>query len=220
MTDGLGARARVRASRARVRAKICGVTSAADASLAAAAGADAIGLNFHPLSPRVVSFERARAIRRVLPPFVAVVGVFVDPDEAVVRNALATTRLDILQFHGSEPAAFCRQFDLPYVKATGFGPGFDFDAWQKDYPDACALLLDSNHGGRAGGTGVAFDWTLWPASDRALILAGGLHPDNVADAVRVTQPFAVDVASGVEGPRKGHKDARKLDAFFAALANA
>lgn len=200
----------------RVRAKICGITTPGDGLLAANAGADAVGVNFHPASPRAVSNEQAAAIRDALPPFVAVVGVFVDPAESVVREAQAVASLDVLQFHGAESAAFCRQFDAPYVKAVGFAPGFDFDAWEKSYPDADALLLDSG----TGGTGVAFDWTLWPRSDRRLILAGGLNPDNVAEAVRMTRPFAVDVASGVEGATKGRKDPARLHDFMAAVANA
>ena len=168
----------------------------------------------------MISISQAAAIRRALPPFVATVGIFVDPSEAIVRDAFATVRLDILQFHGSEPAAFCAQFGVPYIKAVGVGAGFDFDAWQREYVDASALMLDSSRGGRTGGTGVPFDWTLWPRSDRSLILAGGLNPDNVADAVRATRPFAVDVASGVEGTTKGRKDPERLGRFFAAVAHA
>ena len=200
----------------RVRAKICGITTPGDGLLAANAGADAIGVNFHPASPRAVSTEQAAAIRDALPPFVAVVGVFVDPAESLVREAKAAASLDVLQFHGAESAAFCRRFDAPYVKAVGFAPGLDFDAWEESYPDACALLLDSG----TGGTGVAFDWTLWPRSDRRLILAGGLNPDNVAEAVRMTRPFAVDVASGVEGATKVRKDPGLLNDFMAAVADA
>ena len=163
----------------------------------------------------MVSIEQATVIRDALPR-VAVVGVFVDPAESLVREAQAAASLDVLQFHGAESAAFCRQFDAPYVKAVGFAPGFDFDAWEACYPDADALLLDSG----TGGTGVAFDWTRWPRSDRRLILAGGLNPDNVAEAVRMTRPFAVDVASGVEGATKGRKDRALLNDFMAAVADA
>lgn len=203
-----------------MRVKVCGITTPADASLAADAGVDAIGLNFYSRSPRAVSTDQAMAIRDVLPGEVAVVGVFVDPTEAAVREALGAARMDILQFHGHEPAAFCRQFDTPYVKATGVAPGFDFEAWQRSYPDARALMLDASVRGRSGGTGVAFDWTLWPRSDRLLVLAGGLTPDNVAAAIRRTRPFAVDVASGVEGATKGRKDPTRLRGFLAAVADA
>lgn len=208
------------ASRTRVRVKVCGITTPADAVLAADAGVDAIGINFFAGSPRAVSTDQAVAISTVLPAKVAVVGVFVDPSEATVREALGNARLDILQFHGHEPAAFCRQFDTPYVKAVGVEAGFDFDTWQRGYADARALMLDSSLGGRSGGTGVPFDWTLWPRSDRLLVLAGGLNPDNVAEAIRRTRPFAVDVASGVEGDTKGRKDPARLRGFLAAVADA
>lgn len=208
------------AARTRVRVKVCGITTPADAALAADAGVDAVGINFYADSPRAVSMDRAVAIRNVLPDHVVAVGVFVDPSEAAVREALGKARLDVLQFHGSEPAAFCRQFDTPYVKAVGVGSDFDFDAWERSYADARALMLDGRQGGRSGGTGVPFDWTLWPRSNRLLVLAGGLTPDNVAAAIRRTRPFAVDVASGVEGPTKGRKDAARLRGFLAAVADA
>ena len=208
------------AARTRVRVKVCGITTPADASLAADAGVDAVGLNFYPGSPRAVSTDRAAAICGVLPEDIAVVGVFVDPTEAAVREALGAARLDILQFHGHEPVSFCGQFDTPYVKAVGVAPGFDFDSWQRSYADARALMLDGSVRGQSGGTGVSFDWTLWPRSDRLLVLAGGLTPDNVAAAIRRTRPFAVDVASGVEGATKGRKDPARLRGFLAAVADA
>ena len=207
-------------ARTRVRVKVCGITTPADAALAADAGVHAIGLNFYPRSPRAVSTDQAAAICGGLPEDITVVGVFVDPTEATVREALGAARLDILQFHGQEPAAFCRQFGTPYVKAVGVAPGFDFESWQRSYADARALMLDASVQGRSGGTGVPFDWTLWPRSDRLLVLAGGLTPDNVAAAIRRTRPFAVDVASGVEGATKGRKDPTRLRGFLAAVADA
>ena len=207
-------------SSARVRVKICGVTSPSDGQLAADAGADAVGLNFHPSSPRAISMETAAAIARALPPFVAKVGVFVDPPAAHVAAVLAEVPLDCLQFHGDEPADFCRAFERPYVKAAGVAAGFDFPAFARRYPDAQGLLLDAFDPARKGGTGAAFDWGAWPRSERSLILAGGLHPDNVAAAVAATRPFAVDVASGVEGDVPGRKDAALLAQFVAAVANA
>ena len=205
--------------RARVRVKICGITTPADALLAVQAGADAIGLNFHPSSPRAISFETAARIRSILPPFIAVVGVFVDPPEQTVRRALGAARLDYLQFHGFEPATFCQRFGAPYIKVAGMRAGFDFDAWQRAYPDASALLLD-NYDRQGGGTGVPFDWSRWPRSDRPLMLAGGLTPENVAAAIVATRPFAVDVASGVEGDTKGRKDAVRLHSFVEEANNA
>ena len=191
-----------------------------DARLAAGEGADAIGLNFHPPSPRMVSREVAARIAATLPPFVAAVGVFVDPQPDFVAAVLHDVRLDCLQFHGDEPAALCRSFGIPYVKATGVDEGFRFDAFADRYSDAQALLLDAHDAVRKGGTGRSFDWAMWPRSERPLILAGGLTPDNVAGAVAATRPYAVDVASGVEGRRKGRKDAARVARFIRAVADA
>lgn len=211
---------RQRCTARRVRVKVCGVTTVADGRLAADAGVDAVGLNFHSASPRAVGVETAAAIAAALPPFVAAVGVFVDPPAARVAAVLAAVRLDWLQFHGSEPASFCRSFGRPYIKATGMPGGFGFSAFAERYADARALLLDAYDPVRKGGTGATFDWRSWPQSERTLILAGGLTPDNVADAVAAARPFAVDVASGVEGRQPGRKDAGRLARFVEAVANA
>ena len=202
----------------RTRVKICGVTTPADARLAAEAGADAIGINFHAGSPRSVGPLMAAEIAAVLPPFVAAVGIFVDPDGDRVRRVLSRVRLDYLQFHGDEPAEFCRAFGVPYVKSAAIADGFDFDAFAEGYPDASAFLLDTYDEHLAGGTGRLFDWSKWPRSDRPLMLAGGLHPDNVAAAVAATEPYAVDVASGVEGGVPGRKDAVRVARFIAEVA--
>ena len=204
----------------RVRVKICGVKTPADGLLAAEAGADAVGLNFHAPSPRAVDRQRAAAIAAALPPFCATVAVFVDPPARLVAAVLSDVKPHILQFHGDEPATFCRQFGHPYIKATGIRAGFDFAAFACRYADAQALLLDTFDAERKGGTGRSFDWSLWPRSDKPLILAGGMNADNVASAIAATRPFAVDVASGVEGSVKGCKDARRVQSFLAAVANA
>ena len=204
----------------RVRVKICGVKTPEDGLMAAAAGADAVGLNFHAPSPRAVPSKQAAEIAAALPPFVATVAVFVDPQPRLVETVLNDVRPHILQFHGNEPAEFCRQFGLPYVKAAGIREGLDFAAFSARYGDAQALLLDTFDAERKGGTGRAFDWSQWPRSDRSLILAGGLNVANVARAVAATQPYAVDVASGVEGAVKGRKDARLVKEFMAAVAHA
>ena len=188
--------------------------------MVASAGADAIGLNFYPPSPRAVSHEAAPRIVAALPPFVAAVGVFVDPQPDLVAAVLRRVRLDCLQFHGDESAELCRSFGTPYVKAAGVGEGFQFDALASRYPDAQAFLLDTLDPIVKGGSGRSFDWTAWPRSKRPLILAGGLTPDNVADAVATTRPYAVDVASGVEGPTKGRKDAERVTRFMLAVADA
>lgn len=204
----------------RTRVKICGVTTASDALLAAEVGADAVGLNFYPPSPRAVAPSVAAKIAASLPPFVTVVGVFVNPQPSLVETVLDTMHLDSLQFHGDEPAPFCRRFGIPYVKTAGVGGHFDFDPFAAAYPDAQALLLDAFDPQRRGGTGQAFDWSRWPRSKRPLILSGGLEPDNVAAAIAVVRPYAVDVASGVEGVVKGRKDPQRVARFLAEAANA
>ena len=186
----------------------------------AGAGADAIGLNFHPRSSRAVAPKVAAQVAAALPPFVAAVGLFVDPQPDFVAAVLREVRLDCLQFHGDEPAELCRSFGIPYVKAAGVGEGFEFDAFASCYADARALLLDASDPVRKGGTGRTFDWSAWPRSGRPLILAGGLTPGNVASAIAATRPYAVDVASGVEGAIKGRKDATRVTQFVEAVANA
>ena len=198
---------------ARTRVKICGVTTPTDARLAADAGADAVGINFHPPSPRSVGPLMAAEISAALPPFVAAIGVFVDPDADRIRRILDRVRLDGLQFSGDESGEFCRTFGLPYIKAAGMAPDFDFAEFEERYPDAQAFLLDNHDDQLAGGTGRPFDWSTWPNSDRRLILAGGLGPDNVAAAIAATHPYAVDVASGVEGNVRGRKDAALVSRF-------
>ena len=155
-----------------------------------------------------------------LPPFVAAVGVFVDPEPGLVAAVLQRVRLDCLQFHGDESPELCRSFGIAYVKAMGVGDGFRFDAFASRYRDAQALLLDAFDPIVKGGSGRSFDWTAWPRSEKPLILAGGLTPDNVASAVAATRPYAVDVASGVEGATKGRKDAGRVKQFMQAVADA
>ena len=191
------------------------MTTPTDARMVADAGADAVGINFHPPSPRSVGPLMAAEIVAALPSFVTSVGVFVDPDSDRVRRVLDRVRLDALQFSGGESADFCRAFGIPYIKVAGMKPEFDFGAFEARYPDAQALLLDTHDPDLAGGTGRPFDWSAWPNSDRRLILAGGLGPDNVAEAIAATGPYAVDVASGVEGAVTGRKDADLVGRFVA-----
>ncbi len=205
-----------------VRVKICGVTSVVDAKAAAAAGADAIGLNFYAKSPRHVALAQAAKIARALPPFVSRVGVFVNPEPALVIAALKALRLDYLQWSGDEDLRLAELFpwDLQIKGARvsdrksikGLAP------WR-----GCAgFLLDASVKGSYGGTGKTFDWKLArqvAKLGRPVILAGGLTPENVAEAVRVAKPWAVDVASGVE-KTPGVKDAQKMRAFVAAAKNA
>lgn len=196
-----------------VRVKVCGITRPEDALAAANAGADAIGLVFYAPSPRAVDSETARAIIECLPPFVTSVGLFVDASPEFVREVLLKVPLDLLQFHGDETDAYCQQFSRPYMKALRVRPGDDLNALAAQWPGACGILLDSFKQGVPGGTGEVFDWSLIPVNRTwNLILAGGLDPDNVARAVALCQPWAVDVSGGVE-KTKGIKDAAKITRF-------
>jgi phosphoribosylanthranilate isomerase len=195
------------------RIKVCGLTRVADIQAVAASGADAIGLVFYPHSPRHVTPEQARALLAALPPFVTVVGLFVNAGADQVREVLRQVPLDVLQFHGEETPEFCRQFDRPWLKAIRVRPGVDLLQCAAHYAGAQALLLDAYVEGTHGGTGESFDWGLIPHDlPLPVILSGGLHPGNVAQAIRMVRPCAVDVSSGVEAA-KGIKDAAKVAAF-------
>lgn len=184
------------------------------------AGADAIGFVFDAGSPRHVSVEQASAIASAVAPFVTIVGLFVDADSERVRDVLKRVPLHLLQFHGSENPDQCRLHQLPYIKAVRMQPGIDLPTQARRYQDAAALLLDAYVPAIAGGTGHTFDWTRIPRDlGRRVILAGGLTPANVMEAVRAVRPYAVDVSSGVE-QSKGIKDAAKIDAFVRAVAQA
>lgn len=201
----------------RVRIKICGLTRPEDARRAAAAGADALGLNFYPPSPRFLTVPAARAVRAAAPPFVASVAVFVNPDADEVRRVIGEVGVDVLQFHGTEPAGFCEGFGLPYLKAVGMREGVDVAAAAREHPGAAALLLDVHDTERWGGTGRTFDWSAARGRiDRPLVLAGGLDAENVAEAIRRVRPFAVDVCGGVEAAG-GIKDEALLAAFVEAV---
>jgi len=198
----------------RTRVKICGITRPEDAQAAAAAGADAIGLVFHPGSPRVVTIGQARAVAQALPPFITVVALFVDPHPHQVREVLDAVPIDLLQFHGDECGADCGRYGRPYIKAISMRPGIDVAGYIQAYPDAAGVLLDAYDPQAAGGTGQAFDWERIPANPgKPVILAGGLNPDNVASAIARAHPYGVDVSTGVEAS-KGIKDARKIAAFM------
>lgn len=204
----------------RTRIKICGITRAGDALTAAELGADAIGLVFYAKSPRYVDLVQAEKIAACLPPFVACVGLFVNPDEQEVRDVLKALHLDLLQFHGEEPPEFCRKFGKPYIKAARVRAGSDLVQYAALYHDARGLLLDAYVEGMHGGTGHAFDWSLIPTDlPLPLILSGGLVPDNVQEGIRQVRPWAVDVSSGVEAS-KGIKDVAKMAAFIQGVSNA
>lgn len=219
----------------RTRVKICGITRVEHGAAAARAGADAIGLIFWPGTPRKVDAERAAAIAAALPPFVTVVGLFVDPEPAHVRAIQAAVRLDILQFHGHEAPELCRSFGRPYLKAipvpTEAGETGLLECALR-YGDAAGLLFDAPPAdGLPGGTGKTFDWSALTVSlqqgfRRPLVLSGGLSPANVAAAIRSVRPWAVDVSSGVEAVgtdgnvQKGVKDPSRIAAFIEEVRNA
>lgn len=209
---------------ARVRVKICGITRLEDALAAVAAGADAIGFVFYAPSPRHVSPAVAAGIVRQLPPFVTTVGLFVNPSVEEVEVVLRTVPLSLLQFHGDEDDAFCARFGRPWIKALAVQPGSDVAGLIAAHPGASGILLDAWHPQLRGGTGERFDWSLFPRNGgKPLVLAGGLDPGNVAEAIRATAPYAVDVSGGVEAlaadgsARKGIKDAGLIRSFIAAV---
>jgi phosphoribosylanthranilate isomerase len=199
-----------------VKVKICGITSVADAQAAAAAGADMIGLMFYEGSPRHITLPQAVDISRSLSPFVQRVGVFVNPEEAQVMEAIAACGLHLLQFHGDETPDFCTQFGLMSVKALRVRDAASLAALANYQTDA--FLLDAYSETGLGGTGEKFNWDLALEAQKfgkPIFLAGGLTPENVAAAVRKVQPFAVDVSSGVESA-PGKKEAAKVRAFIQA----
>jgi phosphoribosylanthranilate isomerase len=196
--------------------KICGITNSEDAIAAAKTGADALGFVFYDKSPRHVAIEAAAAAIRVLPPHIVKVGVFVNPEEELVLRAIGECGLNLLQFHGEETPEFCVQFGLMSMKAFRVRdaeslktlPSYGTDAW----------LLDAYSPAGRGGTGERFDWALAKQAGklgRPIFLAGGLTPENVADAVQLAQPYGVDVSSGVEAA-PGKKDHSKVASFIRA----
>lgn len=196
--------------------KICGITNLEDAEAAVAAGADAIGLVFYPPSSRYVTPSVAAQIVAALGPFVTTVGLFVNEEASVVKETLALTGLQLLQFHGDESAQYCRQFDRPYIKALRMSPDLNPAVAMAAYPGASGYLFDAWQPDKFGGTGATFDWQriVDLAADN-VILAGGLNPDNVAEAVGRVRPYAVDVSGGVEQV-PGKKDSVLLKAFISA----
>jgi phosphoribosylanthranilate isomerase len=199
------------------RVKICGITNLADALAAVAAGADVLGLNFYVGSPRRVSMKTAAEIANQLPPFVMRAGVFVNADEDLITRAIGECGLSLLQFHGDEPPEFCAQFGLMSMKAFRLRDAESLEQMPKFSTDA--YLLDAWSPAARGGTGEKFNWELAKEAQKfgkPVFLAGGLTPENVAEAVRKVRPFGVDVASGVESS-PGKKDHAKIRDFIAAV---
>ncbi len=203
----------------RTRVKICGITRRQDAEFAIEMGADALGLVFYAPSPRAVSIAQAAEICRGLPPFVSLVGLFVNADTAEVNAALEQLPLDLLQFHGDESPQYCQQFATPYMKAVRMQQPEDLLIAAENYQHANALLMDSFQAGVPGGTGQTFDWSMITPINKPLILAGGLSSENVATAIKQIRPFGVDVSGGVESA-KGIKSNEKIRAFMQEVANA
>ena len=198
----------------RVRVKFCGITRPEDALAGVCAGADAIGLVFYPPSPRAVAPIQAQEIISVLPPFVTVVGLFVDAERSSIEQILDRVHIDLLQFHGDEGPQQCAALQRPYIKAVRMRPGSHLTDLARRYSAARALLLDTYVSGKKGGTGQVFDWARARIDlGIPLILAGGLRPENVADAIRQARPFAVDVSGGIE-QSPGLKDLDKMQAFM------
>lgn len=201
----------------RVRIKFCGITTSEDAIAAAGLGVDAIGLVFTRRSKRFVDLAHARHIRAAVAPFVSVVALLMDDEADWVAEVVAAVQPDLLQFHGGEIAEQCERFGRPYIKAVPMGTVADVAAFAAQHPRAQGFLLDSHAYGAAGGSGERFDWQRFPGNlDRPLILAGGLHAGNVAEALRVARPYAVDVSSGIE-TEPGRKDLTKMRCFVEAV---
>lgn len=198
----------------RIRVKICGITRPEDALDAAEAGADAIGLVFHPASPRYVTLEQAARIARVVPPFVTVVALLVNAPAAAIEAMVRDVRPGLLQFHGDEAEAACVGYGVPYIKAIRMAPDLDPVAEAARFPAAQGVLTDAWSPDAYGGTGRQFDWSRLPGGlGKPLILAGGLTPDNVAVAAAQVRPWAVDVSGGVEAA-PGIKDAARMRSFI------
>jgi len=180
-------------------------------------GADAIGLVFYPPSPRYVEVEQAAEIAAALPPFVTTVALFVNADEQTIADVVSRVRIDLIQFHGNECKDYCGMHQRPYIKAVRMSDDVDLDKQLNDFSQARGLLLDTYKAGVPGGTGEQFNWDRVPAhvADK-IILAGGLTPENVKDAVAQVHPYAVDVSGGVESA-PGKKDTEKMARFIEAV---
>ena len=201
----------------RIRVKICGITRQQDAAVVTSSGADALGLVFYRASPRYIELNTAREIAFSMAPFVTVTGLFVNAEPAVIESTLAAVPLGLLQFHGAESNAECARWGVPFIKSIAMQASTDLMAQMDAYPDAAGFLLDAWQPQTHGGGGETFDWDIIPPRmERPLILAGGLTPDNVAEAVRRVRPFGVDVSSGVESA-PGIKSASKIQAFMTGV---
>ena len=198
----------------RTRIKVCGITCQEDARIAVAAGADGLGFIFVEQSPRLVEPDMVRAITEELPPFVDRIGVFLDEEIDVIKEIVHYCHLTLVQLHGSESPEYCRKISSQVIKAFSIRTESDSEELAAYADAASGFLLDTYHKDMAGGTGKAFDWKLVEQMKPPgpVILAGGLTPENVGEAIRQVKPFAVDVNSGVEY-QPGRKDSDKLKNF-------
>ena len=204
----------------RTRVKICGITREQDALAAAESGADALGFVFYEPSPRHITVRRAAEIAQALPPFVSTVALFVNADPDTIAEVVDVVGVDLLQFHGQECPEYCAQHRRPWIRAVRVKPDTDLLAARSEFSHGRGLLLDAYRPGVPGGTGETFDWDrIPPQLAPGIVLAGGLNPDNVGDAVRRVRPYAVDVSGGVEA-EKGIKDPVRIKSFIEEVRSA
>ena len=202
------------------KVKFCGITNLQDAISAAELGADALGFVFYPKSPRFISPKNAKEIIKKLPPFISMVGLFVNQSKSEVEEVIKGCPLNLLQFHGDENESFCKQYNLPYIKAISMKSDVDLLKCVQEYNSAKALLLDTFSKVARGGSGEVFDWKMIPPNTlKPIIVAGGLTPDNVQTLLEVISPYGVDVSSGIE-INKGLKDYKLMKKFILGVTNA
>ena len=200
------------------RVKFCGLTHSDDVAKAVESGADALGFVFYESSSRYVTPEQVLELTRIIPAFITRVGLFVDADASLVRGIFHHVGLNLVQYHGNESSEFCDSVGLPYIKAFRVRSDSNILTEMERYPNASGFLLDAYVEGRPGGTGERFDWGLIPKTDRTIILAGGLTPENAKDAIESVAPWALDVSGGIE-TELGRKDPDKMRRFVSACRN-
>lgn len=198
-----------------IKIKVCGLTRVEDVKAAIDAGADVLGFVF-TASPRRISADTAIRLLACVPEGILRVGLFLDQDKSEINHVVSSVPLDVLQFHGSESETECSTYGLPWLKAVAMENAESAKRAESAYPGAMGLLLDSHKTGNRGGSGKIFDWSLSTQISKPVWLAGGLHADNVAQAIRAVRPYAVDVSSGVEAA-PGIKDANRMSAFIKAV---
>ena len=203
----------------KTRIKFCGMTRQQDIQTAIALGVDALGFVFVESSARNIDIETAMSLTQKIPPFVVKVGLFMNSQATEIENVINNVKLNLLQFHGDEEEPFCKQFGMPYLKAVPMASTLSLSEFCQAYSSATGFLLDSHAKGEMGGSGKQFSWRKIPENiDKPMILAGGLSAENVAEAIRIVRPYAVDVSSGIE-TSKGIKDPVKMRQFVKEVKN-